>query len=557
MAMICGGDLFVKALKREGVKYIFTLSGGHLNPIYNACIDGGIEIIDVRHEQSAAHAAAGWARTTGEPGVAVVTAGPGVTDSVSGVTEAFTSDCPMIEFGGVAPLADTERGAMQEMNQVRLMEPITKWAKTIYEAKRIPEYVSMAFRHAKSGTPGPAYIECPVDILLTKVEESEVYFPQKYYVEAEGGGSPSQIRDAVELLMAAKRPVVTVGDGVFWARADKELREFVELTEIPVHFAANFAQGAVPADHPLALGPASAAMADVVLSLGVRFNFIANYGRPPVFNAEAKFIQVGVDANLIGHNRGADIGIVGSPRMVLKQMTEEVKRTKKKVNRSAWLGELGSIAKMMEEQSAGPYCSDSLPIHPGRLGKEVVEFIDKDAIVVLDGGDNSGGWFAPLLKPRFMGQVMSSGPLGCLGSGIGFAMAAKLAHKNKQVLLYSGDGTFGLHAMEFDTFVRHNLPVVAVISNDSSWGMVKHWQCIDYGKDRCVGTNLKQRQRYDKVVEALGGYGEYVDKIEDIKPALSRAFASGLPACVNVEVDPSAISFITTWLKENAIAQCW
>lgn len=555
MAMVCGGDLFVKALKREGVKYIFTLSGGHLNPIYNACIDGGIKIIDVRHEQVAAHAAAGWARVTGEPGVAVVTAGPGVTDSVSGVAEAFTSSCPMIEFGGRAPLADSERGAMQEVDHVRMMEPITKWAKTIYEAKRIPEYVSMAFRQAKSGTPGPVYIDCPIDILLTKVEESEVYFPQKYYVEAEGGGSPSQIRDAVQMLMAAKRPVVTVGDGIFWSKANKELREFVELTEIPVHFCSVFSQGAVPGDHPLALGPVSAAMADVVLALGVKFDFLASFGRPPAFNAEAKFIQVNLDASMVGYNRDADIGVVGNPKVVLRQMIEEIKNMKKKVSRSGWIGELGSIVKMMEEQSAGAYGSDSLPIHPGRLAREVIEFMDKDAIVIIDGGDNSGGWFAPLLKPRFMGQMMSSGRLGCLGVGTGFAMAARLAHKDKQVLIYFGDGTFGLHAMEFDTFVRHNLPVVAVISNDSSWGMVKHWQCMDYGADRCVGTQLKPRQRYDKVVEALGGYGEYVDKIEDIKPALSRAFASGLPACVNVEVDPSAISFVTTWLKENFIAR--
>jgi len=554
MATLCGADLFVRALKREGVKYIFTLCGGHINPIYNACIDDSIEIIDVRHEQVAAHAAAGWARVTGEPGVAVVTAGPGVTDSVSGIAEAFTAGCPMIEFGGRIPLTDYDRGAMQEIDQVRIMEPITKWAKTIYEAKRIPEYVSIAFRQAKSGTPGPVYLECPIDILLTKVEESDVYFPQKYYVEVEGGGNPSQIRDAVERLMAAKRPVMAVGDGVFWSKADKELREFVELTEIPVHFYSVFSQGAVPADHPLAPGPAAGALADVVFALGLKIDFISGFGRPPAFNAEAKFIQVSTDANVVGYNRDADVGIVGSPKIVLRQMMEEIKRTKKKVSRSDWIAELGSIAKMMEEQTAGSYGADSLPIHPGRLAKEVVEFLDRDAIVVVDGGDNSGGWFAPLLKPKFMGQVMSSGSLGCLGVGTGFAMAAKLANRDKQVLIYFGDGTFGLNGMEFDTFVRHNLPVVAVISNDSAWGIVRHWQRMDYGAERCVGTQLKPRQRYDKMVEALGGYGEYVDRIENIKPALSRAFASGLPACVNVEVDPTAVSFVTTWLKDNMIA---
>ena len=557
MAMVCGADLFVRALKREGVKYIFTLCGGHINPIYNACIDEGIGIIDVRHEQVAAHAAAGWARTTGEPGVAVLTAGPGVTDSVSGVAEAFAAGCPMIEFGGRSPLADADRGALQEVDQVRLMEPITKWAKTIYEAKRIPDYVSAAFKRAKGDTPGPVFLDCPLDILLSKVEESEVYFPKKHDIEAEGGASPSQIKDAVKMLMAAERPVVVVGDGVFWSRADKELREFVEVTEIPVQFISIVAPGAIPADHPLVVASVATTMADVVLALGVNFNCIAGFGRPPLFNAEARFIQVHLDAKMIGYNRDADIGIVGNPRIVLRQMIEQVKGIKKKVSRSAWIGELSSITKAMDEQAAGPCNSDALPIHPARLGKEIIEFLDKDAIVVLDGGDNTGGWFAPLLKPQFMGQMMSSGSLGCLGVGTGFAIAAKLAHRDKQVLIHFGDGTFGLHAMEFDTFVRHNLPIVSVISNDGTWGMVKHWQCMDYGDNRCIGTRLKPRQRYEKVVEALGGYGEYVDKVEDIKPALSRAFASGLPACVNVEVDPAAISMVTYALKEVIISTRW
>jgi len=554
MATVCGADLFVKALKKEGVKYIFTLSGGHINPIYNACIDEGIEIIDVRHEQVAAHAAGGWARATGEPGVAVVTAGPGVTDSVSGVAEAFSAGCPIIEFGGRIPLTDYERGAMQEIDQLRLMEPITKWAKTIYEAKRIPEYVSIAFRQAKSGTPGPVYLECPLDILTTKFDESEVHFPQKYYVDVEGGGSPSQIKNAVEMLMASQRPVVAIGDGVFWSRADKELKEFVELAEIPVTNNTVFAHGAVPGDHPLSLGPAAGAMADVVLAVGVKMDFIACFGRPPAFSADAKFIQINTDATVVGFGRDAEIGIVGSPKVVLRQMIDEMKRMKKKVNRSAWINEVKSITQSMEEQNAGAYNADSLPIHPGRLGKEVLEFLNKDAIVVIDGGDNSAGWFVPLLKTRFMGQLMASGSLGCLGAGTGLALAAKLAHRDKQVLIYSGDGSFGLHGMEFDTFVRHKLPIVAVISNDSAWGIVRHWQRMDYGEDRCVGTGLKPRQRYDKMVEALGGYGEYVNKIEDIKPALSRAFASGLPACVNVEVDPTPASFFTTWSKDYLIA---
>jgi len=479
--MVCGGDLFVKALKREGVRYIFTLSGGHIAPIYNACYDEGIQIIDVRHEQIAAHAADGWARVTGEPGVAVVTAGPGVTDSVSGVAEAFMAGSPLIEFGGRAPLKKFEMGALQDLDQVRLMEPITKWAKTVYEAKRIPDYVSIAFRKAKSGTPGPVYLECPIDILMQKVEESDVAFPENYYAEQEANGNPALIKEAIELLMAAERPAVIAGNGLC---------------------------------------------------------------------ADSKFIQVSIDPDMIGYNRGVDIGILGSPKAVLKQMIDESKATKKKAKSSAWLSQIRALDKATEEQAAEAYSATSLPVHPARLAKEVVEFLDKDAVMVRDGADCTY-WFMPIVKAQAMGQVLTTTAFGCLGAGTGFALAAKLANRDKQVLLYYGDGTFGLNGMEFDTFVRHNLPIVSVISNDSAWGMVKHMHRMWYGENRLTGTLLKPGQRYDKVVEALGGYGEYVTKIEDIKPALARAFASGLPACINVEVDPRPAHPVTMALDRH------
>ncbi|MFC2027263.1 thiamine pyrophosphate-binding protein, partial [Chloroflexota bacterium] len=229
-----GGNLFVKALKNEGVKYIFTLCGGHINLVFDACKDEGIDIIDVRHEQVAAHAAAGWARATGELGIAVVTAGPGVTDSVTGVAEAFTAGIPMIIFGGRAPLADFDRGSLQDMDQVRLMEPITKWARAIYDPTRIPEYVGAAVRIAQSDTPGPVYLECPVDILMKDIGESEVVFPDGYYCPSEAGGSSSQIAEAVKLLLEAEHPAILAGDGLFWAKADHELKEFAELTQVPV-----------------------------------------------------------------------------------------------------------------------------------------------------------------------------------------------------------------------------------------------------------------------------------------------------------------------------------
>jgi acetolactate synthase-1/2/3 large subunit len=551
MASICGGDLFVQSLKREGVKHIFTLCGGHINPIYTACMEQGIDIIDVRHEQVATHAAAGWARATGEPGVAVITAGPGVTDAVTGVAEAFTAGIPIIVFGGRSPLFDFDRGALQDIDQVRLMEPITKWARAVYEVQRIPEYVSTALRIATSDTPGPVYLECPFDILMEQVDDTGAILPQKYVSPTQGGGSPTQITEAVKLLANADRPAVVAGDGIFWSKADQELKEFVELGQFPVR-TTGLAQGAIPSDHPLALGHPATAMADVVLALGVRFDFLEGYGQTPLFDANAKIIQVHNDASTIGYNRSADIGITGNPKTVLKQMIDEVNKSQQQKDRSEWIEQLKLLGEMLKSQAEPAYASDSLPIHPGRLAREVIEFLDDDALAIVDGGDCSG-WFAPAFKSRFMGQLLATGPFGCLGVGTGFALAAKLAKPDKQVLGYFGDGAFGLNAMEFDTFVRHNLPIVAVISNDGAWGMVKHWQKMTCSEDKCTGMTLKAQQRYDKMVEALGGYGEYVERVEDIKPALKRAFDSGLPACINVEVDPNAVSDTTHWLYQSLL----
>ncbi len=543
--------MFARMLREQGVRHIFSLCGGHINPVFTGCLKEGVEIIDVRHEQVAAHAAAGWARTTGETGVAVVTAGPGVTDCVTGVAEAFTAGIPMLVFGGRAPRFDFDRGALQDMDQVRLMEPITKYARIIHDARRIPEYVANALRIARSPNPGPVYLECPIDILLEEIDEGEVETPGNISALPEGGGSSSQIREAIDVLLKAESPAVLAGDGVFWSGADSDLREFVELAGLPVRMT-GLAQGAVPADHPLALGHAATAMADVVLSLGVKFDFLEGYGRTPLFNTEARFIQVGTDPEIIGYNRPADIGIVGNPGAVLRQMNEAISAAGKNPDRSGWIEQVRSVKETMEMESEPNYNSGATPIHPARLAREVVEFLDDDAIAIVDGGD-CAGWFAPAFKPKFMGQLLATGPFGCLGVGMGLALAARLAHPKRQVLAYFGDGSFGLNAIEFDTFVRHRLPFVAVISNDGAWGMVRHWQRMTCGEEECKGMTLKPRQRYDRMVEALGGHGEYVDRIEEIKPALGRAFASGMPACVNVEVDPDAVSDTTRWLYQSLL----
>lgn len=541
MAEINGGRLVAKVLKQEGVECIFGLSGGHIDPIFQGCLDEKIRVIDTRHEQAAVFMAEGWARVTGKPGVAVVTAGPGVTNAVTGLWNALERASPIIVFGGRSPLKEFEWGSLQDMDSLSLAQTVTKWARAGYETKRVAEYVSMAFRHALGGRPGPTYLEFPVDVLGAKVEEEEVTLPKNYRTTARPQGDPTLVKEAVDLLLGAERPLVIAGSGVWWSQAAKELQEFVELTKIPL----GRGQGSVPADHPLCVGATRVGTkdADVVFLLGTRLNFMLGFGRPPVFSENSRWIQVDIEPTEIGRNRPIDIGIIGDAKAVLKQMIEEARDRCQGRKELPWVGECREQLKSQQEQFEPLLNSDSVPVHPARLCKEIRDFIDREATIVVDGGDISV-WGFLSLKSYKPGHFLGVTPSGTLGVGTAFAMAARLARPDKQVLLLSGDGSFGLNGMEFDTMVRHKLPIVCVISNDGAWGMVKHEQQAK-GPDRVIGTELGF-VRYDKVVEALGGYGEAVEKPEDIRPALERAFASGRPACINVRCASINLSIPST-----------
>lgn len=536
MAEIHGGQLVAKMLKAEGVEYLFALSGGHIDPIFQGCRDEGIQVIDTRHEQVAVFMAEGWAWLTGKPGVAAVTAGPGVTNAVTGLWNAYAKCSPIVVFGGRSPLREFEWGSLQDMDSLSLASTVTKWARSGYETKRIPEYVGMAFRQAMSGRPGPAYLEFPSDILYAKVEESTVRLPQNYRTSAKPQGDLQLIQEAVELLLEAKRPLVVVGNGVTWSGAVPALQEFLDLLKIPC----TGAPGVLPADMPYYQGflsrrrrSVSASEADVVLLLGARLDFTRSYGRAPTFHEDSRWIQVDIEATEIGRNRPIDVGIVGDVRAVLLQMMQAIRARSNTADTSAWLEKCDEDTKERERQLDELMSLDSIPIHPARLCREIRDFLDRDATIVVDGGDASLWGFRVLrtYRPRhFLGLL----PTGTLGMGSGYAMAARLARPDEQVLLFSGDGSFGLNAMEFDTMVRHKLPIVAVISNDTAWGMMVRDQ-KQWGPDRIIGTELGF-VRYDKMVQALGGYGEVVEKPDDIRPALERAFSSGLPACINVRV---------------------
>jgi acetolactate synthase-1/2/3 large subunit len=534
MSEVDGGTLVAKALKAEGVKYLFVLWGFHIAPIIEGCEREGIRIIDTRHEQAAGHAAEGWARVTGQPGVAAVIAGPGVTDVVTAVANAFQAGSPMLVIGGRSPLNSFDKGTLQELDHIPFMKPITKWARTVFETRRLPEYVSIAYRHALAGRPGPVFLECPIDVLWTQVNESEVFFPEpaKSRAASNTPGNPDQIKAAAKLLATSRTPVVIAGNTVYWSQASRELRQFIEALNAPV-FLNGMGRGCISADHPQFFVYSrrfALSQADVAVLIGTEIDFRLNYGSPPLFNPKGKVIQIDIDPTEIGHNRNIDVGIVGDAREVLHQLLTELGK-KRMPQRTAWLEKV-RVSEAERVKALEPLLSsDAVPIHPLRLLKEVCDFLERDAIIVGDGGDIVS-FAAQVLKTHYPGHWLDTGKLGCLGVGTGFAMAAKLAKPDKQVLIVHGDGSFGLNGMEFDTMVRHNIPVVSVIGNNRAWMPIVDG---DPGLARHLGW-----ARYDKMVEALGGHGEFVERPEQIRPALERAFASGLPAAVNVMIDQKA-----------------
>jgi acetolactate synthase-1/2/3 large subunit len=535
MALVDGGDLVARCLKREGVDVIFTLCGGHVQAIYDACIDENIKVIDVRHEQAAGHAAEGWSRATRRCGVAVVTAGPGVTDVVTAVANAYQNRSPMLLIGGRSPLADFEKGALQEMDQVELLRPLTKWARCLYDTKRIPEYIAAAFRHALSGRYAPVFLEIPADILFRQVEESEVTFPSSYRPQGRVQADPSVIRQAAQLLASAQQPLILAGSLVYWSTAHDGLRQLIERLQAPVYLNA-MGRGSIPQDHPLFFSRTrrgALARADVILLIGTPLDFRLAYGKR--FNPQAKIIQVDIDPTELGRNRDIDVCVEGDAGAVLEQLLAELGDARPDHN--SWLKSLREEEEKTQAARQEFLNSDAVPIHPLRLCKETAAFVDENTIVIGDGGDIVN-LAAQVLPINYPGQWYDPGPMGTLGVGTGFAMAVKTALPQKNILMVNGDGTFGLNGFEFDTFVRFDLPVVSVVGNDRQWGQVAVGQRTMYGRERAIASLLKDNARYDKVVEGLGGHGEFVERPQDIRPALERAFASGKPACVNVITDP-------------------
>ncbi len=532
MGTVTGSELLAQSLKQQGLDTLFFLMGGPMLEAEAALGKLGLRMIDTRHEQAAAMAAHAYARVTRRPAVAMACSGPGTTNLATGVANAFVDAAPLIAVGGSSPRIQLGMEAFQEIDQVAVMRPITKWAHRILDARRIPELVATAFRQATAGRPGPVYLDLPGDVLGEKVDETAVSVPSPWRPPPRSLGDPAAVRDAVMMLARAERPLMIGGSGVWWSDAAGAFRAFLEATGIPF-FTTPISRGTVPEDHALSFLNARTkafAEADVVLAVGTRFNYVIQFGRAPRFAADLKVIQVDVDAAEVGHNRPVDLPIVGDARAVLEQMLAETRGRIDPSRYAAWVEQLRSIDAEKQREADTQMSTDQTPIHPLRLCKEVRDFLQRDAILVVDGQEilNYGRQSIPTFVP---GHRLNSGPFGCMGVGLPFGIGAKVARPDTQVVVLHGDGSYGLNAMEMDTAVRHRIPVVVVISNNGGWTADAPWQK--------PGRNLGFT-RYDRVAQELGAHGEFVDKPHEIRPALERAWASGKPAVVNVITDPKA-----------------
>ena len=530
--MTHGGRLVARTLKAAGVDTIFTLSGGHVMGIYDGCLDEGIEVIDVRHEQAAVHAADAWARLhPGRVGVAVLTAGPGVTDGVTGVANAWRANSPILVIGGQGPFANLRRGSLQEMDHVAVMRPVSKWADACYQTERLGEYLEVAIRTAVSGVPGPAFLEIPMDVLHAPLDLDQVPAPVFRDYRVAGTAPAEAIRAAAEVVAEARTPMVMAGTSLKWSDGGAALARFVEATGIPC-FTNGMARGLLPMDHQYFFNRSrkdALARADVVVLAGTPLDFRMRFGAS--IPADARIVQLELDETLVGQNRAADVGLVGNLGANLDALADALISP---VDVSAHVADLRAIEDAAHQQLLEQLQSDEVPIDPLRLCREIADAITDDMIVIGDGGDIVAQASKVIQVPKH-GAWMDPGPLGTLGVGMPFALAAQLAHPDKRVMIVYGDGSFGLNGFEYDTAVRFGLPIVGIVGNDAAWGQMMRPQSMIYGEDRLVATELAPT-RYDLVVEAMGGHGEHVTEPDQIAPAIQRAFASGKPALVNVEM---------------------
>jgi acetolactate synthase-1/2/3 large subunit len=532
-----GSQIIARALKQQSADVFFYIMGGPMMMAESETMAQGIRGIDVRHEQAAAMMAFAYARLRNRPGICMAASGPGVTNLITGVAHAWADCTPVIALGGSAPYGATGRGGFQEIDQLAMMEPCTKWSERVYDPARIPELINKAYRISMSGKPGPVYLDFPGDVLYRDVEEDAIEWPEPWdpAARARPHAGARDIERIFGMLEKAERPVIVSGSGIQWSQAEQSLQAFVEQAGIPFYTTPQ-SRGVIPEDHEYCyLTARSAAFreADLILVIGTRMNYMISHAAPPRFNADAALVRIDIDATEIDTSPRADVGVVGDARAVLGQLLAASKGRISPDRYQVWRERLGgsNASKVAEQEKI--LANASTPIHPLRLCREIRDFLDRDAVLVVDGQEilNFGRQSIPTYVAR---HRINSGCFGTMGVGLPLGVGAKIALPDTQVLVLHGDGSFGMNAMEIETAVRHNIPITVVISMNGGW-------TADPNKVK-PGRDLGFK-RYDKMAEALGAHGEYVESPDDIRAALERAAAAnakGQPALVNVKTDPDA-----------------
>ena len=543
-SVVSGGHLVAAALKNEGVDTVFTLCGGHIIDIYDGCIDHGIRVVDVRHEQVAAHAADGYARQTGRLGCVVTTAGPGFTNALTGIATAFRSESPVLHIGGQGALTQHKMGSLQDLPHVDIAAPITKFSASVRSTERIADMVAMAARECFAGAPGPSYLEIPRDVLDREVPADKAVVPERGRSRASTGsiGDPADIEKLAELLVRSERPAVLLGTQVWTCRGHEAATSLFKALNVPCYMN-GAARGVLPPGDPHYFNRTRADAfneADVIVIVGTPFDFRMGYGRR--LRADATVVHIDMDYRTVAKNRDVSLGLVGDPGAIMKAVHAAVgeRPDNGAEGRAPWLAHLRGLEGERAAKLMPLFLSDASPIHPYRVAWELNEFLTEDTIYIGDGGDVVT-ISAQAVQPRSPGHWMDPGALGSLGVGTGFALASKLVHPGKEVLCYYGDGSFGMTAFDMETANRFGAPYIAVIGNNSAMNQIRYGQLSKYGDERGNVGNLLGDVPFSKFAEMLGGYGEEVTDCREIAPALHRAResvrTSGKSAVVNIWVD--------------------
>jgi acetolactate synthase-1/2/3 large subunit len=545
--MPTGAELFVRTMAQLGIRHIFTLVGDHLNEVLTVAAREQIHIIDMRHESGVTHAADAWARLHRRPAISLVTGGPGHTNSLTGIATANLAGSPLIAVSGSVSSTLRDRGGFQDIDQISMTRPVVKMAAQPAGPGQIPFYLARAYAEANNGRKGAVHLTIPVDFFSAEAEAPDVMAPIRF---SPLDPDAAEIGRAIAMLRSAERPVVIAGSGVWWSGAEIELREFIEASSLPL-YTITMARGVVSDTHALCMGYADPALnraalqayreADLILVIGKRLDYRLGLGGERVFPAAVRFIQVDIQASELGMNRKLDVGICADARATLRVLTQGWSAGG---DSRDWVRHLCTLREHWEQTIAHAANDGSSPLHAAAFYRELKRVLPPNVLYSWDGGDFAH-WGRVLLPALLPGSWLRLGPLGTIGSSLPNGIALQLANPGKPVAVITGDGALGFYLAEMDTAVRHKLPIVLIVGNDAGWGLERELQNASASGRETVGTELSP-SRYDAIMQAFGGRGETIESLHEVAPAVTRAFASGLPYCLNVKIRGARSPF-TDW----------